>query len=129
MVGTNPKSFFELNYFIPSLTNKKQFCKMIFQVFIYLYVVNRAPKEIEPSGGFVPAYEIANNGTLQFLNKQLSHGADPCHVAISPKGNYLLAANHRSGNITVFKINRETGIPEFTGKQIKIPAPVCIEFL
>jgi 6-phosphogluconolactonase len=41
----------------------------------------------------------------------------------------MLVANQKSGNITVFKINKETGMPEFTGNEIKIPAPVCIEFL
>jgi 6-phosphogluconolactonase len=53
----------------------------------------------------------------------------PRNFALSPDGNYLLAANQKSGNITVFKINKETGMPEFIGKEIKIPAPVCIEFL
>jgi 6-phosphogluconolactonase len=53
----------------------------------------------------------------------------PRNFSLSPDGNHLLVANQRSGNITLFKINKETGIPEFTGKEIKIPEPVCIEFL
>ncbi|MBT6007168.1 MAG: beta-propeller fold lactonase family protein, partial [Prolixibacteraceae bacterium] len=47
----------------------------------------------------------------------------------SPNGKYMLVANQNSGNITVFKIHKETGVPEFTGKEIKLPSPVCLEFL
>jgi 6-phosphogluconolactonase len=70
----------------------------------YLYVVNRAPKEIEPSGGFVSAYEIGKNGTLQFLNKQLSHGADPCHVDVSPDGKLVAIANYGGGNTAMYPV-------------------------
>ena len=26
-------------------------------------------------------------------------------------------------------VELETGVPEFTGKEVKLPSPVCIEFL
>ena len=70
----------------------------------YLYVVNRAPKEIEPSGGFVSAYEIRKDGTLSFLNKQLSHGADPCHVDVSPDGKFVAIANYGGGNTVMYPV-------------------------
>jgi len=69
-----------------------------------LYVVNRAPKEIEPSGGFVAAYEIGKNGTLKFLNKQLSHGADPCHVDVSPNGKFVAVANYGGGTTAMYPV-------------------------
>ncbi len=53
----------------------------------------------------------------------------PRNFTLSPNGKFMLVANQRSGNITVFRINTETGMPEFTGKEIKLPAPVCLEFL
>lgn len=53
----------------------------------------------------------------------------PRNFTLTPDGNFLLVANQKSGNITVFKINKNTGIPEFTGKEIKLPSPVCLEFL
>lgn len=71
----------------------------------YLYVANRAPKEIEPSGGFVSAYEIGKNGTLKFLNKQLSHGADPCHVDVSADGKFVAVANYGGGTTSLFPVN------------------------
>ena len=57
------------------------------------------------------------------------HGNWPRNFALTPDGNFMLVANQRSGNITVFKMNKETGIPAFTGKEIKLPSPVCIDFL
>lgn len=53
----------------------------------------------------------------------------PRNFAISPDGKFMLVANQKSGNISVFKINPATGIPEFNGNEIKLPSPVCIEFL
>ena len=71
----------------------------------YLYVTNRAPKEIEPTGGFVSAYEIGKNGILKFMNKQLSHGADPCHVDVSPDGKLVAIANYGGGNTAMYPVS------------------------
>jgi len=71
----------------------------------FLYVVNRAPKEIEQTGGYVSAYEIGRNGTLKFLNKELSHGADPCHVDVSANGKFVAVANYGGGTTSLFPVN------------------------
>jgi 6-phosphogluconolactonase len=70
----------------------------------YLYAVNRAPKEIEPNSGYVSAYEIEKNGTLHFLNKQLSHGADPCYVDVSPDGKFVALANYGGGSTALYPV-------------------------
>ncbi len=85
----------------------------------YLYVVNRAPKEIEPSGGFVSAYEIGKNSTLKFLNKQLSHGADPCHVDVSPDGKFVAIANYGGGNTAASSIIKNEGSSVNQSRQTK----------
>ncbi len=66
---------------------------------------------------------------LEMITTVSTRGDWPRNFTLSPDGIFLLVANQRSGNIVVFKINAETGIPEFTGKELKIPAPVCLEFL
>jgi len=89
----------------------------------FLYGSNRGHNSIA-------VFEIESNTKhLKSVGFVSVEGDWPRNFALSPNGNYLLAANQKSGNITVFKINKETGKPEFTGKEIKIPAPVCIEFL
>ncbi len=69
------------------------------------------------------------NGELKTVGFVPVEGNWPRNFGISRDGAYLLVANQRSGNITVFRINQQTGLPEFTGKQLKTGSPVCIEFL
>jgi 6-phosphogluconolactonase len=71
----------------------------------YLYVVNRAPKEIESTGGYISAYEIEKSGTLNFINKQLSNGADPCHVDVSKDGKFVAVANYGGGNTALYPVS------------------------
>lgn len=66
---------------------------------------------------------------LKFVTTVETGGEWPRNFTLSSNSNFLLVANQHSGNIVVFRINQETGIPEFTGKELKIPAPVCLEFL
>lgn len=70
----------------------------------FLYVVGRAPKEIEKSGGYVLAYKIGNDKSIQFLNKQLSHGADPCHVDVSNDGKFVAVANYGGGTTALYPV-------------------------
>lgn len=65
---------------------------------------------------------------LVFVTTIKTGGEWPRNFTLSPNGNFLLVANQHSGNIVVFRINQESGIPEFTGKELRIPAPVCLEF-
>lgn len=66
---------------------------------------------------------------LTFKETVSVEGDWPRNFALTADGNFMLVANQRSGNIAVFKMNRENGIPEFTGKEIQLPSPVCLEFL
>ena len=76
----------------------------------FLYVVNRPSKEIEPAGGYISAYEIGEKGTLKFLNKQLSHGADPCHVDVSRDGKFVAVANYGGGSTTLYPVAENGGL-------------------
>lgn len=70
----------------------------------YLYAVTRPAKAIEPSGGFIQAYRIMQNGSLQFLNKQVSNGDDPCHVDISADGKYAAIATYGGGTVSLYPL-------------------------
>jgi 6-phosphogluconolactonase len=65
---------------------------------------------------------------LELLKTVSTRGEWPRNFTLSPDGRFLLVSNQRSNNIVVFKINPENGIPEFTGNELHIPAPVCLEF-
>ncbi len=66
---------------------------------------------------------------LNLLTTVSTEGEWPRHFTLSPDGKFLLVANQNSGNIVVFKINEKSGVPELTGFELKLPAPVCLEFL
>lgn len=70
----------------------------------YLYAATRSPKQIEESGGFVSAYKIAENGALQFLNKQISNGIDPCFVDVSEDGNIVAIATYGGGTTSIYPV-------------------------
>eukprot|EP00764_Aduncisulcus_paluster_P009190 gnl/Carplike_NY0171/3032_a4077_278.p1 GENE.gnl/Carplike_NY0171/3032_a4077_278~~gnl/Carplike_NY0171/3032_a4077_278.p1 ORF type:complete len:296 (-),score=12.22 gnl/Carplike_NY0171/3032_a4077_278:227-1114(-) len=80
----------------------------------YLYVVGRADDEIEKSGGYVYAYKIEKSGDISFLNKQISHGKDPCHVDVSPDGNFIAIANYTSGTTALYPVNGDGSLEPAT---------------
>ena len=71
----------------------------------------------------------ADSNKLKFKETVSVEGDWPRNFTLSPNGKFMLVANQKSGNITVFKIHPKTGMPKFTGKEIKLPASVCLEFL
>lgn len=89
----------------------------------FLYGSNRGDNSIAVFTVDSISNKITSIGTVS------AEGDWPRNFTLSTDGKFMLVANQNSGNITVFKIHQETGIPEFTGKEIKLPSPVCLEFL
>ena len=88
----------------------------------FLYGSNRGHNSIA-------VFSIDDSRKLTNIGFVSVEGNWPRNFALTPNGNFMMVANQKSGNITVFKINKKSGMPEFTGKEIKLPSPVCIEFL
>ncbi len=58
----------------------------------------------EPFGA-VSAFAIDNDtGGLTFLNRQPSHGTDPCYASVDRTGRNVLVANYTSGSIAVLPV-------------------------
>jgi 6-phosphogluconolactonase len=70
----------------------------------FLFAVTRPETSIEPSGGYVQSYFIKEDGGLQFINKQVAHGADPCHIDISDDGKYAAIATYGGGTVSLYEI-------------------------
>jgi len=66
--------------------------------------------------------------SLRLLETVSVEGNWPRNFGITPDGSRMLVANQRSHNITVFNIDRQTGKLKYSGNEIELPAPVCIEF-
>ncbi len=69
----------------------------------YLYAVGETDGK---DGGAVLAYSIdGKTGALTKLNDGTTGGPGPCHVSISPKGDYATVANYGGGSTAVFKLD------------------------
>ena len=95
---------------------------------------------VSPDGQFVYASNRGHDtiavfrvdqdtGGLSSVGHVSTGGETPRNFAIDPSGTYLIAANQDTGNILTFRINNDTGIPEPTGHEVDVPAPVCIKLL
>lgn len=72
----------------------------------FVYSVNENGLE-----SYVSAFGFdANKGTLKFINKQNSKGADPCYILNDDKN--VLVANYSGGSISVFSRNSNGGLSE-----------------
>ena len=70
----------------------------------------------------------AQTGKLMLVGRESVHGDWPRNFSIDPTDGFLLVANQKSDNISVYKRNKETGTLEFL-HEIELPSPVCLEFL
>lgn len=65
----------------------------------FLYAVN------ELAVGGVSAFSRdAETGALTPINRQQSHGADPCYISFDPTGRFALVANYTGGTASVLPI-------------------------
>ena len=76
----------------------------------FLYIASRSSEEIEQSGGYVLAYKVKKNGEIEFINKQVTHGTEPCHIDVSPDGKYVAIANYGSGTTALYPVDENGGV-------------------
>ena len=56
-------------------------------------------------------------------------GGSPRNFEINPAGSLLFAANEKSDNIVVFRIDQQTGRLTPSGQVLEIAEPVCVKFV
>jgi 6-phosphogluconolactonase len=88
----------------------------------FLYGSNRGENSIV-------TFRIEKNGELKLTGHTESGGDWPRNFIIDPSGKFILAANQKSGNISVFSINEKSGIPSMENQRTDLAAPVCLKFL
>jgi 6-phosphogluconolactonase len=103
--------------------------------------IGSADIHISPDGRFLYASNRgdANNiavfsidgatGKLTWKGVVATGGNAPRNFMIDPTGHWLLAANQSGSNVVIFKVDPQTGMPTPTGKQLSIPAPVCLKMI
>jgi 6-phosphogluconolactonase len=74
----------------------------------FLYAVNELKTYEDKPTGTVSAFAVdGKSGRLEFLNRQLTHGTDPCHVTVDGKGRHIFVANFMSGSVCVLPVQKD----------------------
>jgi len=86
----------------------------------FLYGSNRGENTIVVFG-------VGNDGKLSFSGRTSCGGDWPRNFVIDPSGNYILVGNQKSGEISLFRIDQKTGIPNYMN-DTKFVTPSCLKF-
>jgi 6-phosphogluconolactonase len=79
----------------------------------FLYAVNELKTYEGKPTGTVSAFAVdSRTGALQFLNRQLTHGTDPCHVVVDREGSHVFVANFMSGSVCVLPVAENGNLGE-----------------
>lgn len=86
----------------------------------YLYGSNRGENTIV-------IFSVGSDGKLALAGRIPCGGNWPRNFVIDPSGKFLLVGNQKSGDISLFRINEKTGIPEYKN-DYKLTTPACLKF-
>jgi 6-phosphogluconolactonase len=86
----------------------------------HLYGSNRGENTIV-------VFRIESDGKLSLSGRTSCGGNWPRNFVIDPSGNYILVGNQKSGEISLFKIDEQTGIPNYID-DYKFGNPACLKF-
>jgi 6-phosphogluconolactonase len=87
----------------------------------FLYAVNEVGDFNGQETGAVSAFAIEGDGSLRFINKLSSHGADPCHVSLDRAGSTVLVANYSGGSVASYRVG--PGGELIDASNLKNPGP------
>lgn len=76
----------------------------------FLYAVSETLEFEGVFGGGLHAFGIDNG--LHPINAVPTHGTDPCYVALTPDGRFVLVSNYSSGSLAVFAVREDGGVSE-----------------
>ena len=81
----------------------------------FLYAVNEVGELDGKKGGAVSAFAVdPSTGKLTYLNRESTHGEDPCHLTVEPTGRLVLAANYTGGSVAVFRVRDDGSVSPST---------------
>lgn len=77
----------------------------------------------------IVTFRIGSDGKLSLTGHTSCGGNWPRNFVIDPSGKYILVGNQKSDNISVFNIDKSTGLPKEPARQIKVTTPACLKFI
>ena len=88
----------------------------------FVYVGNRLHDS-------VGVFAVGPKGTLTHAGDEWTRGNYPRSFAFDPTGKFLTCCNQRGDNLTVFRVDRQTGGLTFTGHYASVGNPSHVVFL
>ena len=76
----------------------------------------------------IAVFAVDAKGKLTPREHVSTHGQQPRNFVLDPTGSFLLAANQKSGDVQVFRLNPKSGALTHTGEAVEIGSPVCLRF-
>ena len=87
----------------------------------FLYGSNRGENNIV-------TYKVGNDGLLSLAGHTTCGGDWPRNFVIDPTGRFILVGNQKSSYISVFRIDRKTGLPSVALDSARVKMPACLKF-
>ncbi|MBN1851352.1 MAG: lactonase family protein [Pirellulales bacterium] len=69
----------------------------------------------KPEGAVSALKRDSDSGELALLNQQPSGGIHPCHLSVTPSGQFVMVANYSSGSIACFPIQEDGCLAPMAG--------------
>ena len=88
----------------------------------FVYVGNRLHNTIG-------IFAVAADGRVRWIGEEWTRGDYTRNIALDPTGTFITACNHRSDQVTVFRVDRATGRLRFTNQYVAIGSPSMLTFL
>lgn len=77
----------------------------------------------------IAIFSVGTDGRLALEGEEWTRGDYPRSFNFDPSGTFLYCCNQRADNVTVFRVDRETGSLKFTGHYAAVGNPSAIVFL
>jgi 6-phosphogluconolactonase len=87
----------------------------------FLYGSNRGENTIV-------TFKIGDDGLLTLVGQTSCDGDWPRNFTIDPTGKFLLIGNQKSNYISIFRIDKKTGLPSVALDSVRVKMPACLKF-
>ncbi|MBV9569424.1 MAG: lactonase family protein [Hyphomicrobiales bacterium] len=88
----------------------------------FIYLANRLHNTIA-------IFSAGSDGRVRFIDEEWTRGDYPRNIALDRSGHFLYVCNHRSDNVTVFRVHGSTGALSFLDKYVAVGSPGILTFL
>ena len=78
----------------------------------FMYSVGEVDDFEGTKSGFVNSYSVAKDGTLQFINKVSSNGANPCHIQLNNDNSKIAVSNYTGGTVSLYSVSKNGEISQ-----------------